>query len=96
MAGHFKHMSFSEARSVANKAEFLVSFMYDTFGEACAQTMCDAFHCFLAHPDWYDGSGFDVDFARLICLAFKEDNGYDVKPEYSGLAAWDKELAEHG
>lgn len=84
----FNSMNFKEARDLSVDAVQVVEMLYAVFGEACAETLCDAAHCYLKHEDWHDTSGYDVDFLRIFALAYVERNGYEVKPEFSGLTGW--------
>lgn len=84
----FNHMNFSEAVEVSVSANCFVETAYALFGEAGAETLCDALHCYFAHADWHDGSGYDLDFCRIVALAFERNNGYQPCPEFSCLTNW--------
>lgn len=84
----FDHLKFSEAVELSVNASAFVELVYTVFGEACAETLCDALHCYMAHEDWHDGSGLDRDFCRIVALAYEQRNGYQPLPAYSCLTDW--------
>lgn len=67
--------------------QFLPS-MDSFFGEAGMECIVDALHLYVTTGAAAECCNFDVDFAHLFTLAYREYSDHDLKPEFSCLTNW--------
>lgn len=83
-----KDMDFSTASDLYQNIKTHLDLLYQLFGEAGVEAITDALHLYAESGFAEECCTFDLDFCHLFCLAVRDKNGYDVKPEYSCLTNW--------
>ena len=84
----FVDLTFVEAAELYFSIRRNLPGLLETFGEAGLECIVDALHIYVTEGHALDCCRFDLDFARLFTLAFREYTGHDLKPEFSCLTSW--------
>lgn len=81
-------MNFAEASDLYQDIKRMVPAMSDVFADSGMECIVDALHLYVTSGSAAECCNFDVDFAHLFTLAYREYTGHDLKPEYSCLSNW--------